>query len=639
MLFHCSLAHLVILCTTLHICASLQDSPKHDGQIDKSRGMLYPRSSESRTVFELGGVWNFRADMSTSKDAGMTEEWYLQPLAMTGPVIDMPVPASFNDITQEESLRSFIGWVWYDKEFYLPFRISDDTRIVLRVESAHYYAKVWVNGQEAFSHVGGHLPFEGEVSKYLSSGKLNRVTIAVNNTLLPTTLPPGDLDYDEQLPNPWIQNYGFDLFNYAGIHRPVKLYTTPASYIDDIDVTTNFSGTTGYVQYEVKVKGKEKAISVKLKDKNGTLVNITDVLKGVLSIPNVNLWWPYTMNTSAGYRYTLEVHYGDDIYRLPVGVRTVHIAGTKFLINNESFYFHGVNKHEDYDVRGKGLDMPLIIKDFNLLRWLGANSFRTSHYPYAEEIMDKCDEYGIVVIDECPGVGIEKASYMSNQSLSHHRDVMFELVRRDKNRPSVVMWSVANEPNSGIPEAGPYFKGVIDYTRSLDKRPLTFAHSSSKGGSTPQEDLVMQYVDVMCLNRYQAWYFDSGILTSIAPKLTSFIKLWGDFYHRPMIISEYGAGAVDGFHTDPPLMYTEDYQVQLYKEHFKVFDAMKPDMLTGELVWNFADFMTKQEPQRALGNRKGIFTRQRQPKAVAHILRARYLELTESMSCFADFIM
>lgn len=601
--------------------------------------MLYPRPSESRAVFDLGGVWHFRADMSTTKDAGLTEKWYLQPLAMTGPVIDMPVPASFNDITQDESLRSFIGWVWYDKEFYLPFQPSESTRVVLRFESVHYYASVWVNGKEAFSHDGGHLPFEGEVSKLLMKGTLNRVTVAVNNTILPTTLPPGDLLYDELLPNPWTQDYDFDFFNFAGIHRPVKLYTTPTSFVDDIDIITTFSGKTGYVRYTVKVMGKTKPIEVKLKDRNGTEVASNGALSGVLTISNVTLWWPYTMSTNAGYRYTLQVQYGDDIYRLPVGIRTVQINGTKFLINNESFYFHGVNKHEDADIRGKGLDMPLVIKDFNLLKWLGANAFRTSHYPYAEEIMDKCDEYGIVIIDECPGVGIVKASYMGNQSLAHHHDVMFELVRRDKNRPSVVMWSIANEPASNIPEAGPYFRSVAEYTRTLDDRPLTYAHSSSKGAATPETDLIMPYVDVMCLNRYQAWYFDSGILTSIYPKLTAFIKLWSDYYKRPVIISEYGAGAIAGFHEDPPLMYTEDYQTQYYKEHFKVFDEMRPDILIGELVWNFADFSTKQGPHRAFGNRKGVFTRQRQPKAVAHVLRARYLQLMDPTSCLADFVM
>lgn len=592
------------------------------------KGMLYPRSSESRTIFELEGVWNFRADMSANRSAGFEEKWYSKPLAMTGLVIDMPVPASFNDITQDENLRSFIGWVWYDREFYCPFYLKSDIQVVLRIESAHYNSVVWLNGQEVMTHAGGHLPFEADVTKLIYSSKKNRVTVAVNNTLSPTTLPPGEVQYDPDLPNPWTLSHQFDFFNYAGIHRGVKLYTKPVSFIDDITVTTDFTETTGHVMYNVTIVGTSTTADVKLLDQNNSVVASNKSLSGILTVPKVQLWWPYTMSSKPGYLYTLQVTYGEDIYRLPVGVRTVKVDGTKFYINNKPFYFHGVNKHEDADIRGKGLDMPLITKDINLLKWLGANSFRTSHYPYAEEILDMCDQHGIVVISESPGVGIVQANFMTNKSLAHHQEVMFELIRRDKNRPSVVMWSVANEPDSGIPEAHSYFKSVFDYTRSLDStRPVTFVHGGSSEARDPQHDQVAPFVDVLCLNNYQAWYSNSGILSSISPKLSKYISAWNQQYKKPIIISEYGAGAVYGFHSDPPLMFTEDYQVQLFKEHFKVFDKMRPDVLTGELVWNFADFMTQQENTRVLGNRKGIFTRQRQPKAVAYVLQERYVQL------------
>jgi len=110
-----------------------------------------------------------------------------------------------------------------------------------------------------------------------------------------------------------------------------------------------------------------------------------------------------------------------------------------------------------FQIRGKGLDYALIAKDFSLLKWLGANSFRTSHYPYADEIMDMADKEGIVVIDECPGVGI-KYFNLEKDNLDHHNEVMAELIRRDKNRPAVVMWSVANEPCSDKPAAVKYFE-------------------------------------------------------------------------------------------------------------------------------------------------------------------------------------
>lgn len=96
-----------------------------------------------------------------------------------------------------------------------------------------------------------------------------------------------------------------------------------------------------------------------------------------------------------------------DVYRLPIGIRTIAWTNTSFLINSQPVYLYGFGKHEDSDIRGKGLDLATVLRDYNLIKWIGANAYRTSHYPYAEEIMDMADEVGIMIIDECPGVNIE----------------------------------------------------------------------------------------------------------------------------------------------------------------------------------------------------------------------------------------
>ncbi|XP_037543361.1 beta-glucuronidase-like [Nematolebias whitei] len=384
----------------------------------------------------------------------------------------MPVPASYNDITQDATLRDFIGWVWYEREVMIPAHWikNGGTRVVLRVGSAHYYSIVWVNGVKVTEHEGGHLPFEAEINSVLQETPTMpcRITIAVNNTLSLQTLPPGSIQYmTDRTMYPegfFVQNTNFDFFNYAGIHRPVLLYTTPKAYVDDITVVTDFFDKTGFVRYNVSVKGATMAsVTVTLIDKKGHCVVSSNTSFGVLKVADVKLWWPYLMHEIPGFLYTMEVRLmaessSEDVYTLPVGIRTVKVTSTQFLINNKPFYFHGVNKHEDSDIRGKGLDWPLIVKDFNLLKWLGANSFRTSHYPYAEEILQMCDRHGIVVIDECPGVGIKDIRSFGNASLAHHLVVMDELVHRDKNHPSVVMWSVANEPAAEMPPAELYFK-------------------------------------------------------------------------------------------------------------------------------------------------------------------------------------
>ncbi|XP_013875102.1 beta-glucuronidase [Austrofundulus limnaeus] len=602
-------------------------------------GMLFPRESSSRELKELNGLWAFRADRSPNRNQGFEEAWFKRRLEETGPVIDMPVPASYNDITQDSTLRDFVGWVWYEREVVAPAHwITDEgTRVVLRVGSAHYYSIVWVNGVKVAEHEGGHLPFEAEINGVLHEKPTTpcRITIAVNNTLTLNTLPPGSIQYmNDRTMYPdgfFVQNTNFDFFNYAGIHRPVLLYTTPKTYVDDITVVTDFFDNTGFVRYNVSVQGASSAtLKVTLIDKKGQCVVSSNTPSGVLKVTDVNLWWPYLMHENPGYLYSMEVRLtavggssSEDVYTLPVGIRTVKVTSTQFLINNKPFYFHGVNKHEDSDFRGKGLDWPLIVKDFNLLKWLGANSFRTSHYPYAEEILQMCDRHGIVVIDECPGVGIKDIRSFGNASLAHHLTVMDELIRRDKNHPSVVMWSVANEPAAEMPPAELYFKTLIKHTKSLDPtRPVTFVSDSNYA-----RDKGAPFVDVICVNSYFSWYHDPGHLEVISIQLNSQFDNWHGKYQKPIIQSEYGADAVPGVHSDPPMMFTEEYQKLVLQIYHNVFDQKRKQYVVGELIWNFADFMTAQGITRVVGNKKGIFTRQRQPKSAAFILKERYWRL------------
>ncbi|XP_004439552.1 PREDICTED: beta-glucuronidase isoform X1 [Ceratotherium simum simum] len=602
--------------------------------------MLYPRESPSRERKELDGLWSFRADFSDNRRQGFEQQWYRTPLRESGPILDMPVPSSFNDVGQDGRLRSFVGWVWYEREATLPQRWTQDlgTRVVLRIGSAHYYAIVWVNGVHVAEHEGGHLPFEADISKLVQSGPLSscRITIAINNTLTPHTLPPGTILYQtdtSKYPKGYfVQNTHFDFFNYAGLHRPVLLYTTPTTYIDDITVTTDVDQDTGLVSYQIFVQGSEHfQLEVRLLDEEGKVVAQGTGGRGQLQVPGAHLWWPYLMHEHPAYLYSLEVSLTaqtaagpvSDFYTLPVGIRTVAVTEKQFLINGKPFYFHGVNKHEDADIRGKGFDWALLVKDFNLLRWLGANSLRTSHYPYAEETMQLCDRYGIVVIDESPGVGIVLVQSYSNVSLQHHLVVMEELVRRDKNHPAVVMWSVANEPASVLKPAAYYFKTLIAHTKDLDpSRPVTFVTNSNY-----EADLGAPYVDVICVNSYYSWYHDYGHMEVIQLQLATQFEMWYRTYQKPIIQSEYGAETIAGFHQDPPLMFSEEYQKGLLEQYHLVLDQKRKEYVVGELIWNFADFMTDQSPQRAMGNKKGIFTRQRQPKGAAFLLRERYWKL------------
>src|SRR6266487_4369449 len=185
--------------------------------------------------------------------------------------------------------------------------------------------------------------------------------------------------------------------------------------------------------------------------------------------------------------------------------------------------------------------MPMIIKDFNLIKWIGANSFRTSHYPYSEELMDQADEQGIAVIDECPAVGLNK---FNKVILKNHLQTIQELIQRDKNRPSAVMWSIANEPKSSDEAAKDYFQQVASFTKSLDKtRPISAAINQDFS-----RDHMSPFLDVLMINRYYSWYSDTGYLEVIGKQIAYDFQNWHNTHNKPIMISEYGADTIPGLH-------------------------------------------------------------------------------------------
>ncbi|XP_044728387.1 beta-glucuronidase-like isoform X2 [Chrysoperla carnea] len=614
--------------------------------IQQTKPLLYPRDSETRDHRSLDGIWNFVLAPEADPKRGIHEFWQLQDLKFFDNVIKMPVPSSYNDITQDRKVRDHVGPVWYDRTFYVPSTWNhSDIRIWLRFGSVHYNAKVWVNGELAITHEIGHLPFENDITQFLQIGGNNRITVEVDNELNRFSIPQGDVsnvstDYGVFLQ----QTYTFDFFNYAGIHRPVVLYTTPRIYIDDISINTYIYLGKAFIDFVVHTAGYYEDetppfCQVKLLDKSDSHVGFTyntsgnDSCKGQLVVDHPILWWPYLMHPNPGYMYKLEVLLIDlegnndieptpiDIYRLPFGIRTIRWTNKSFLINEKPVYLRGFGRHEDSDIRGKGLDLPLIAKDYNLIKWIGANTYRTSHYPYAEEIMDFADETGIMIIDECPSV--DTVNY-SPSLLAKHQRSLTELIQRDKNRPSVIAWSIANEPRTHLVAADEYFGAVANHVRSLDvTRPVTIALARHYN-----EDKAGKHLDIISFNRYNGWYSNAGRIDLIIDNVIREATAWHKKYNKPVLMSEYGADTLNGLHLSPGFVWSEEYQVELMSRHFEAFDVLrKAGFFIGEFIWNFADFKTAQSYTRVGGNRKGLFTRDRQPKASAHHLRRRYFVL------------
>ncbi|WP_157153667.1 beta-glucuronidase [Brachyspira murdochii] len=591
--------------------------------------MLYPRESRTRRVVDISGMWEFKID---SNNEGR-KNGYANGLKDT---TFIPVPSSFNDLFTDKNIREHAGDIWYETSFYLPLEWKDKN-VNIRFGCATHEAAVYINGKEVCTHVGGFMPFNAPVNEAGIFGEKNKLVVVVNNELSNTTLPCGHTE-TKSSGKKYIKP-SFDFFNYAGLNRPVKITVTNREYIYDIDILSDINGSDGIVNYEVHTTGENK-VFVKIYDEEGKEVASAEGKSGKIVIKNAKLW-----NPKAAYLYKFEacIKNGEELideYYLDFGIRTIKVEGTKFLINGKPFYFTGFGKHEDSETAGRGYNPPVIKRDFELIKWIGANSFRTSHYPYSEEIMQAADREGIVIIDEIAAVGMfdvgsvlnpgaSKADYFSLEEVHTktkeiHKKAVEELITRDKNHPSVVMWSLFNEPDTSKDEALPYFEDIFNFAKSIDKQnlPKTFAAIQA---SAPGKCKCMHLCDVITLNRYYGWYFLGGYEIDMSEeKFREEMNLYKDM-NKPVMFTEYGADTYAGVHKLPSVMWSEEYQCEYYEMNFKVFDSY--NFIIGEQLWNFADFQTTEGIFRVDGNKKGIFTRSRQPKAVAHYIRSRWTKL------------
>ena len=579
--------------------------------------MLAPRESRSRECRRLDGLWRFRFDPGTE---GTTGRWWQEPLRGAR---EMAVPASYNDLVTDAGEREHVGDVWYQRDVQVP-ATWEGQRIVLRCDAATHRATVWAGDTEVAGHAGGYTPFEADVTDHLRCGESARITIRLNNELTMATIPPGVISVSASGRRK--QRYFHDFFNYAGLHRPVWLYSTPRSYVADLSVTTAFDPRTGAgrVSYHAVVAGTGPTSAV-LRDAAGEAVADGAGADGVLPVPGARAWGP-----DDPYLYRLDVRHGPDEFSLPVGIRTVQVEGPRLLLNGEPVALRGFGMHEDSALHGKGHDDARMVRDFALLKWVGANSFRTSHYPYAEEVLDYADRQGLLVIDETPAVGLHLSlghmgdagartfgpGAIGEPAAEAHGAALRELISRDRNHPSVIAWSVANEPDTAEPAARGYFAPLVSAVRELDpSRPVCFANVAT---APPEADVVTDLFDLICVNRYYGWYADPGDLEAAERGLEAELRAWAR-QGKPILVTEFGADALPGLHALPPTMWSEDYQAALITMSLRVFRRI-PEVI-GEHVWNFADFATAQAVNRPGGNHKGVFTRDRQPKPAAWLLR------------------
>lgn len=586
---------------------------------------LFPQQNDFRNTMDLSGIWKFKKD---SLGNGEKEQWY-NGLKENRSIA---VPGSWNE--QFEDMRDYLDLAWYEKETYIPNGWKGQ-RIFIRVGSANYAAKIWINGVPLGKHEGGHLPFAFEITPLVKWDSDNRITIQIENILKPSRVPTGGATASSLMSS--YPKANFDFFPYAGLNRAVWLYTVPPlSSIKDITVKTNFQATTGTMDVKVELEGKTQHGKVLITGNNQNIEMPIQFLNGVgtvsVTIPNVRLWSPedpflYSLSVTIGAGKTTTDHYVTE-----TGVRTIAANDKQILLNGKPVLLKGFGKHEDFPVFGRGTAYPVMIKDYSLLKWIGANSYRTSHYPYDEEYMNIADREGILIIDETPAVGLYFHGDTSDLRLRQAmcKQYIKELILRDKNHPSVIIWSIANEPfppsitlsptdiRKGDDNSVAMFTELFRQVKKQDPTRLSTLVGVMGG---PVEWLGLS--DIVCINRYWGWYTNPGDIKTGAAFLSKELDMIYQKLHKPIIVTEFGADTYPGMHAEQPEMFTEEYQTEFIKAYLDVADTK--DFVAGMQVWAFADFKTGQGTVRFGGmNYKGVFTRDRKPKMAAHYLRSRW---------------
>lgn len=590
--------------------------------------LLYPRSTSTRQVSSLDGMWDFRFDPQSEGTAAGWANGLPDPLRV-------PVPASFADLFTDKASRDYCGDFWYATRFFVPAAWQND-RIVVRFGSVTHRCTVYCNGQEVARHEGGFLPVVADLTAVIRPGQENTLVVAANNELNETSIPCGATKVcadGSKLAKPY-----FDFFNYAGIQRSVQLCCLPQETVEDYTVSYTLHGADAAVHYTVRTNGSHP-VRVSLYDADGNRVASAEGCEGVLQVPDAHLW---QVRNAYLYRIVLEIRDGDmvlDSYVDRIGICTIAIEGTRILVNGKPVYLKGYGKHEDFEVIGRGFSAAVMKRDFECMKWSNANCFRTSHYPYADEWYQFADEEGFLIIDEVPAVGMMRSTrnfvaagqgqytYFFEaptvpQLQAAHIQATEEMIVRDRNHPSVFAWSLFNEPETTTDYAHDYFAAVFDAARALDPqhRPLTGAFEKN---SKPELCKCYPLCDFICLNRYYGWYIKGGEMEEAEADFRNEMDRWAaKNLNVPFVFTEFGTDTLPTEHKLPSIMWSQEYQDEYLEMCFRVFDSY--DFVQGELVWNFADFQTTEGIMRVNGNKKGIFTRARQPKDAAFVLKKRW---------------
>lgn len=527
-----------------------------------------------------------------------------------------------------------------------------------------------------------------------------RLTIAVSNKLTKDTIPSGEMiDLSEQVGRAY-QKFkpDFDFFHFSGLTGSVNLVQLSPIHFSQVYQLIGLDyfafnaciseplkeGTSIRAQIlnlNLLVGGSDNRKHIEANRVSEVIGQVSCYLIEFNDIKNLSSWLDSSQLNSGEigtkklanlYRIRFDIIIQNmttrgyslpiDTLELKVGLRSSKLIDPKLGLvlyqddnnnnNNSSArgqhsrlvrkQLQGFGMHQEMFASGRWMSLASITKDLYLLKWLGANVIRSSHYPYSSEYLDLCDEIGILVIAESQAVGLDS---FNDKKLMLHKQLLLEMMTRDQNHASIVAWSLANEPRSDKQEAKEYFEQLTSYARTkLD--PFTRQSNRLITAAIAQDhsvDMIGHTLDFLMINRYYGWYSYTSVLSAIRRPLIGSLTGWSKRYpQKPILISEFGADSVAGLHSKTSYIFSEEFQRDLIQEYENVFDFIwfnqdnndnnssnQSDIIFwGSMIWNFADFSTHDSLLRVGGNKKGIFNQNREPKLSVQLVRSIYLNRT-----------
>lgn len=515
------------------------------------------------------------------------------------------LPQSF--LTHGPEMRWYNGLVWYQRHFIGHPRAGQ--RAFLRFGAVDYRAYVYLNGRKVGEHEGGFTPFAFEVTGLLREGD-NRLTVGADSERNAADVPPPVTDWE----------------NYGGVTRPVSLVVTPATYVDDAWVRLTRDGRIAVSMHLDGEGAAGQEVRLRIPALGFTLSGRTDgggVWSGEAAAPRgLKLWSPESPSL-----YDVRFEAGEDVLKDRVGFRTIEVRGEDILLNGKPVFLRGISVHaEELGANPTRALTPAAARA--LLKeakdGLHANFVRLAHYPHPETMTRAADELGLLVWSEIPVYW--RVDFGNDRTLRTARRMLAEEIMRDRDRASIIIWSVGNE--TPVSEARNLFLATLaDDARALDPSRLVSAalltRRTEEAGHPVMivDDPLIPHLDVMAVNTYNGWYGSDPL-----PSLPGFV--WRSEQHKPMIFSELGAGALAGMHDASAPRFSEEYQADYYRQTLAM--AAKIPFLRGMSPWILKDFRSprRQHPVYQQGwNRKGLISETGQRKAAFSVLADYYKSL------------